>query len=291
MSWISNIWNNIKYTFVKEPKYTGCKADPKDDRDHIKDVSNLELPKASANLNFSLREYCPQVMDQGQTGSCTGYASAYAIHILISKMEKLSGIDNMNVPVFSPLWNYYHARLVDNQDAYTSDENFYKHDGGATLRGTMKALKTYGSIPDANYNLSTTRQLPSKLKGASKTSFKIKEYLSIPNGFCIESLETVQKILSIEQLPILACINFYSEQFSEANLYGLFRKLDGTKHFYGSHAICITGWKWMEGHLWIEFINSYGKDWGKKGYGYFDAEMLDDKEYISSLWTFDKGYF
>ena len=71
----------------------------------------------------------------------------------------------------------------------------------------------------------------------------------------------------------------------------MIRMIEGNKTLYGAHAICLTGYKWMEGKLWIEFINSYGRSWGKSGYGYFEAEMLDDTQYIQSLWTFDKGYF
>ena len=291
MSWMSDTWNKIKYTFVKEPKYNGCKQDPKDDRDHIKNTDDLVLAKSSAMADFSLREFCPDVVDQGQCSSCTGFSSAYAMYILVSRMEKLSGFHNITVPRFSANWNYYHARLIDNENSRNPSQTFYRIDGGATLRSTMKALKQYGVIPHGGYITSVTNPLPNKLIGAEKSSFKIKEYLSIPNGFSIEALDTVQKVLAVEQLPILGCIYFYREQLNEANKTGMLRMIEGNKTLYGAHAICITGYKWMEGKPWIEFINSYGKSWGKSGYGYFEAEMLDDTQYIQSLWTFDKGYF
>ena len=108
-----------------------------------------------------------------------------------------------------------------------------------------------------------------------------------------DSVQLVKDVLSIEQLPILIGLTLYREQQAEAYKTGFLKPVSNKNNVscIGGHAVCITGYKEIDGKVWLEFINSWGQDWGDYGYGYFPIEWIYDPFYVIDIWTCSKKYF
>lgn len=262
----------------------GCIADPVDNRDLLKTPEEGELPEET-----TLREYCPAVYNQGDTGSCTGYASTYAATILMGKMLDKMGMPVSNAFRLAPYYNYYWARAYDTTMALPRSYD----DNGATLRSAMKALKKKGCMryelmPCETWSVTDVPPTP-----AFKT-FQIKDYQRIPVGE--NAVEACKKVLAVERLPILFHFviqleNWASDEVKRTGIYNEVENPENKTILVWHHALCMTGYKKINGNPYFEFINSWGSDWGDHGYGYFAENMVKSQHYIQDLWTFDKSYF
>lgn len=276
---------------------TGLKKDPVDERDIIKVSATIKTHGEGAivgNKNlpreFSLKKYAPPTnkFNQYSTSACGGFSASALMYILIRKMEELSGnpIESAS-DLLSPLWIYYHARKNDGYGA----ENY---DRGTTLRSVMRALKDPGVLFDKYFSFS--KNTPVTKPDASLMSiprFNIEGYQRIVTNEGDKTIYTLKDVLSNEKLPIEAGVILYEEQMTNFRWNGYLKPVDlDTAHCIGGHAVCITGYKMdSKGQCWVEFINSWGSDFGDDGYGYFPIEWLNDDNYVIDLWTLDKEYF
>ena len=278
--------------------FMGCKPDLIDGRDHIKLGTAVHTIDTNSTKEFSLKQYAPKVIDQGNTSSCTGCAGAAAMYILLSKMhESMRAGDNnkeSNV-VLSPLYIYYNARIIDcliKDSAYGKDSTTLL-DSGATLRSLMKALKKYGVIPESMMpfdSYTPSSNIPCGID--IDKNFKIKEYLRIEPTAYVEQI--CKNVLMVEKLPIIVGLYLYKEQMRSLDFGGYMHPCENIDdaEMIGGHAICVTGFKTVPGEgLYFEFINSWGTRTGDFGYGYFPASFLSDPNYTMDIWTFDKSYF
>lgn len=281
---------------------TGLRKDTPDDRDRLKVASvNLEELKASAGQDqlpkdFSLRIYAPDTgsFNQYSTSACGGFSSSALVYIVVKRMQALADKEGM-VKSFSPLWIYWNARMYDSFGNVSAAIQQLP-DSGTTLRSVMKALAHPGAIEESQYPFG--RNLPTEspdAKARSASTFKINEYLRVPLNKGEETINLVKEILAIEKLPIELGVILYNEQMTNAKWNGYLKPvLDFNKaNCIGGHAICITGYitDKRTGKCYLEFINSWGKEWGEKGYGYFPIEWLNDSRYVMDAWTLNLEYF
>lgn len=300
MKFFKAIVRNIKNFFVlKRHKFTplrinkhliiqnGLFKDDYDERDLIK--PKVKLSKDDLQLNItqtSLKTYAPKCSEfnQAATSACGGFAASAFMHILMNKMQHLSK-SSVESPYFSPLWVYWNARL---NDGFGSE----KIDEGTTLRSVMKSLKSPGVIDEKEWKFGwhfPTEEPSKKAKSANKIT--LQDYLRIPMKE--ESMQIVKDVLSIEQIPILVGLTLYREQQAEAYKTGFLKPVANKNNIscIGGHAVCVTGYKEIDGQVWLEFINSWGQDWGDYGYGYFPIEWIYDSFYVIDIWTCSKKYF
>lgn len=293
-SHICSIFKKSKSDY--NPKYVGCNKDALDTRDHIKVCSPVYSDSLKSILGFSLKKYAPKVRNQKDTSACGGFSAAAAVYILRNKMLKMMYGENEETPkvTFSPLYIYYNARFEDS--IYEDDEygklNFPLYDTGTNIRDVMKALKKYGVIAEnvMPFNSYTVKENPPIKNIDISKNFKIKEYLRIKPDNTAE--ETCKNVLAVEHLPIIIGLNLFKENIYDLEKTGYLNPVDKNKsEKTGGHAVCVTGFKTINGKTWFEFINSWGESSGDHGYGYFPAEFLSDKFYTLDIWTFDKSYF
>lgn len=280
----------------------GIKKDPPDNRDKIKEspikvgVSTSYTTEHTNNDQYSiqitdtsLRSYAPDsyLFNQKQLNACGGFSGSAAIYILMNRMQALSsGTSNKyKVPYFSPLWIYWYARDYDGFNSTASD-------CGTTLRSVMKALSNPGVVEEKvwkQYSHFVTTEPDENAKSSNK--IKIHGYFRIKQDSTAPQL--AKDVLAIEQLPIIAGINIYTEQLSKAYRNGIFEPVRNRDkaELIGGHAICVTGYKQINDKTYLEFLNSWGPDFGDNGYGYFPIEWLMDDFYCFDAWTFDKKYF
>ena len=107
------------------PKKYGWKKDKQDYRDY-----HILFKEAVEHATIDLREKCPEIYDQGQLGSCTANAIAFAYEFDQIKQKEES--------YFTPsrLLIYYNERDIEGN----TDE-----DTGASMRDGIKSINSYFS--------------------------------------------------------------------------------------------------------------------------------------------------
>lgn len=260
----------------------GLLPDKPDERDYRK---TIPVKVGVPTKHFSLRKYIPAgILNQRDTGACSGYAAAQAMNILINRMLELSNkkeaIKFINL---SPTWLYYYARYYDGSG--------YQNDSGATLRSVVKALKDPGAIHisamDQNY--SVTKQPPENTQNLPK--FSITEYARIFKDSTV--IETMQRTLDTEHLPIICGVFLYKESIENSYYNNGIIKYDKVDNdtSIGGHALCIIGYRLIDNNLYFECVNSWGSLYGDNGFCYIPADIFKDNKYSMDIWTFDKKYF
>src|SRR4051812_39605552 len=90
---------------------------------------------------FSLREFDSPVRDQGELGSCTGFAAAAVVDFL-----RRTDADSIST-VYSAQYAYYHNRLMDGPEWVLTDS-------GAYVRDACKVLVKVGACPESAWTYS-----------------------------------------------------------------------------------------------------------------------------------------
>ena len=252
-------------TPVKYKKY-GWKRDLPDKRDHWFEHNYL-LSVETPLDKVDLREKCPKIYNQGELGSCTANALACAIQFDEMKQK----LENC-VP--SRLFIYYNERDM---------EGNIDNDTGASLRDGVKCINNIGYCNETQW------------------PYDIEKFKEKPTGDCYDyarkhkslSYKKVQQdeihIKSVLNMgfPIVFGISVYESFESESIAKnGVVPLPEKDERMLGGHAIVLVGYD-EEKSLFI-FRNSWGEDWGDKGYGYLPFEYVCDVNLASDFWVVNK---
>lgn len=249
----------------KYKKY-GWKRDLPDKRDHWFE-NNYLLSVEKPLDTVDLRDKCPQVYNQGQLGSCTANALACAIQYDETKQ-------NLNNETPSRLFIYYNERDM---------EGTINVDNGASLRDGVKCINKIGYCNETQwpYNIENFKEKPSQDCYDYARQHKALTYKRVQQD------ET--HIKSVLQLgfPVLFGISVYESFESETVAKtGAVPLPEKEERMLGGHAIVLVGYD-NEKKLFI-FRNSWGEDWGDKGYGYLPFEYVCDSNLASDFWVVNK---
>jgi C1A family cysteine protease len=142
----------------------GQKPDLYDPRDFIFESMHRRFIGAIPPA-IDLRNLCSPVRDQGQQGSCTGFALGTGLREFL---EIKSGNPTPMV-VLSPAFIYYEERKI---------EGTVNQGSGAYIRDGMKVLASIGVCPEADfpYNEEIFTQAPPAQAYESAKAFTIREY-------------------------------------------------------------------------------------------------------------------
>jgi len=215
---------------------------------------------------FSLRRYVPPIVDQEQTGSCTGCASR-------NFRETLQRAQGGAPLALSPTWLYREERALEG----TLDK-----DAGAMPVDAMKTMATRGFVPWSMYVPDFTRLQTTEASAAAlqlAQAFKLASYARVAN-----SVQAVKAALA-NGSPVLTGIEVPANmETPEVAQTGFLPMPDKPT---GGHAICIV--EWMDqpnapGGGWFGFVNSWGCFWGDDGFGYMPYAMLEDPNWVPDLW-------
>jgi C1A family cysteine protease len=245
--------------------FYGWKPDPPDAKDYR---GSLTLKEQAISLppSVDLRPEMPPVYDQGQLGSCTANAIA-------GSLEYQEWAQNERTSTPSRLFIYYNEREMEG----TVDE-----DAGAVIRDGIKSVATQGAPNETDwpYVISRFKEKPPvtayadalqheavKYARPSITSYYLRSALAnkhpIVFGFTVyESFETA-KVAETGWVPYP---NVEKEQI------------------LGGHAVLAVGYLIHNNHLYFVVRNSWGADWGDKGYCYMPASMLLDGDISNDFW-------
>jgi C1A family cysteine protease len=260
----SQVSSNI---IIQKYKKYGWKRDLPDKRDHNFEINYL-LSVEKEVTSIDLREKCPPVYNQGELGSCTANALACAIQFDETKQNLL----NNETP--SRLFIYYNERDM---------EGNVDNDTGASLRDGVKTINNIGYCNETQwpYDITKFTEKPSQDCYVFARKHKALTYKRVQQD------ETHIKSVLNMGFPIVFGISVY-ESFESENVAktGIVPLPEKSERMLGGHAIVLVGYD-EEKRLFI-FRNSWGEDWGDKGYGYLPFEYVCDKDLASDFWVVTK---
>ena len=250
----------------KYKKY-GWKRDLPDKRDHVFDTNNYLLLVEKEVTNIDLREKCPPVYNQGELGSCTANAIACAIQF----DEMKQNLEN-NIP--SRLFIYYNERDI---------EGNIDRDTGASLRDGVKCINNIGYCNETQwpYDIKKFTEKPSQECYDYARKHKSLSYKRVQ-----QDESHIKTILNMG-FPVVFGISVYeSFEYEEVAKTGIVPLPEKEERMLGGHAIVLVGYD-EEKHLFT-FRNSWGENWGDKGYGYLPFEYVCDVNLASDFWVVTK---
>jgi C1A family cysteine protease len=206
------------------------------------------------------------VMNQGDIGSCVGCSTAYGVEYLRrTDRDKLS-------TQYSPLFQYYMARVRDG-------EQWANVDAGAYIRDSMDSLRIDGIAPESKWKYVTKnfakKPTASVLKAAG--SWKLGAH------WRCETVEDIMRALS-SGCAVVGGIACYSSMFTRAvDQTGKIPMPSRTDTNEGGHALYFD--RYTLSDRLFRFQNSWGTGWGDGGYGYVSFDYLANKELADDFWA------
>jgi len=223
-------------------------------------VSVAKLPH-----KVDLRPRCPPVYDQGSLGSCTANAIGGAIQFERLK-QKL-------IPDFVPsrLFIYYNERVMENSIA---------SDSGAQIRDGIKSIATQGDCPEVEwpYDIEKFTLKPTKQCYKDAIQYTAVQYQRLP-----QMLNQMKGCIA-SGYPFVFGFSVYSGFEKEAVAEtGELNMPTSKETLLGGHAVLAVGYDDSTQRFIVR--NSWGENWGVKGYFTMPYAYLNDSNLSDDLWT------
>jgi len=248
---------------VRTTKRMGWTPDIPDFRDLV-----LAFPEAKTKDLPATKDLRPEehfkIYDQGHLGSCTANAIGAAFHFAMIKEGLVD---------FTPsrLFVYYNERQM---------EGHVSEDSGAMIRDGIKSLHKLGVCTEAMwpYDVTTFTSQPSQACYDAATNNKAKQYARVPH-----TLEDMKACIS-EGFPFvfgfIVFSSFMSEHVKNSGHMVMPSMYD---QFLGGHAVMAIGYDDAKKHFIIR--NSWGEEWGDKGYFYMPYDYICHPALTQDHWT------
>lgn len=248
-------------------KHFNVRKDPVDLRDKIF-KSYLFSNEESLPIQVDLRDRMSEIVDQGHLGSCTANAIVSGLREYLLKQS-----GRPFVPL-SRLFLYYHEREI---------EGDIQDDKGAILRDGMSVLEKIGVCPEKDLPYTEDfRDMPSKMAEHDAVLYRIGQYSRV------EDLPRLKAALA-HGLPVVLGFLvtktfYYSEEVRGTGIVPI-SGIDDVITENGQqagHAVCAVGYDDKKKIIIIR--NSWGAEWGDKGYCYFPYELFQNG-IVQDMWT------
>lgn len=233
-------------------------------RIHLSKLNILTVPHiTNIPSKIDLRSKFQPVYDQDILGSCTANA--------------LCSLIGYNTPSMfgSRLFLYYNERLL---------ENTILDDTGATIPDGLLTLQKYGICQESEwvYDISKFNIKPPDQCYINALSHIVTQISNIHNDM------THIKNSLINGFPFVVGIAIY-ESFESVKVSntGIVSMPLKKENLLGGHAVVCVGYDDTK-QVWI-MRNSWGVNWGDKGYFYLPYLYLLDSSLASDLWTIQKN--
>jgi C1A family cysteine protease len=212
--------------------------------------------------SYSLEQYLPPIGNQGDIGSCVGWASAYYGLTIVKRIE-----NGPTAPAFSP-WSVFNR--------YGHIYNKPPCSPGAEIDHCLEILKSKGCPAEKDY------KIPYCAIDKNKTKYKDRLY----SFSRVQTRSVIQIKSSIAaNSPVVMVIKIFggglgnsmNSKFLDSNGIIKMDFFKDKKYADGLHAMCIVGYDDAVGGGAFKIVNSWGKDWGKDGFcwlRYSDLNVL-----------------
>jgi len=240
----------------------GWLPDLPDHRDHLY-AAPVKITGALP-AKVDLRPRCPPIYNQGQLGSCTANAIAGAIEFDRLK-QKISD--------FTPsrLFIYYNERAME----HTIDS-----DSGAQIRDGIKSVAKLGDCPETEWPYLVAKF---KTKPSAKCYSDALKYKAVLYQRVTQTLSQTKGCLA-SGFPFVFGFtvyeNFESAQVARAGHASLPKS---GERAIGGHAVLGVGYDDLK--QWFIVRNSWGMEWGMKGYFTLPYSYVTDSNLADDFWT------
>lgn len=259
------------YSTPSSPEYRkyGWKPDLPDHRDKIKKFPKLKQARHDLPTSVDLRDDCPPIYNQGKLGSCTAQAIAAAY--------QYDELKQGNKDTFMPsrLFIYYNERAT---------ENTVGQDSGANIRDGIKSINLNGVCPEKEweYDVAKFTMKPSEKCYQEAVGHKSLEYHRL-----IQFSAQLKQALKHGFPVVFGMSVFESFESDDVAKTGMVPMPENHEKLLGGHAVLLVGYDDEEGY-WI-CRNSWGEEWGDKGYFYLPYEyLLKEKKLACDFWIVKK---
>lgn len=221
---------------------------------------------SSESLDRRAEKLNPPVRDQGNLGSCVGFAVTSAVGFLRRTDPDILSTN------YSALMAYYEARLRDGPQ-------WKNIDAGAYIRDAMDALRLSGVAPESRW--------PYREHKFSKTpppsAYTEARRWKLGAHWRCNTVEDV--IVAIDAgYPVVGGFACYSSMFTrEVDRSGLIPMPNRNDQFLGGHAVYFDRYS-MRDQL-FRFMNSWGEAWGDGGYGYLPFLYVANRNLSDDFWA------
>lgn len=225
-------------------------------------ASDCRYRRSGAPLNgvVDLRPWDSAIEDQGRLGSCSALAMTSAYELMLNQINSYVEL--------SDLFIYYNTRLPLNEQT---------RDTGASLRDTVKSVETYGACAESlwPYSIDLFDDVPSAEAYADGLTRRLQEPLRIVN------VNDMVDCLNSGRPFITGMAIFFGFMYLDAKQSVVQMPLTDVDAIYDYHAMSIVGYDMN--HRWFIAKNSFGADWGDKGYCYIPFAYAET--YMFENWT------
>ena len=245
----------------RSPKWYGWLPDLPDHRDLLYSAIAPRVRKLPRKID--LQANCSPVEDQGQLGSCTANS-------LVGALEFLENKDGTSYVDLSRLFIYYNERVIEG----TIDQ-----DSGAFIRDGIKSLAKQGVCPESDwpYKIATFRKRPSVSCYRTAKKHRIISYHRI------NTVDEMRSCLT-DGFPFVFGFTVYESFESQKVAKSGVVDLPAAKEkVVGGHAVMGVGYDDSKKRFLIR--NSWGADWGRKGYFTIPYTYLSDRNLSDDFWT------
>jgi C1A family cysteine protease len=205
-----------------------------------------DLPSSS-----SLVSYCPPVGDQGQYGTCVGWATAYYAHYILEASSKIKNPQEL----YSPTWVYENIKAPFDINCTL----------GSNLEKALKFLQHSGdiSIKELPYSCGANITSTHRVK-ASKNTIKEFRRLFDWGADGNTKIKQIKKSLA-EKKPVVIGFSTNNSFYSTGDLWEP-KGYSESFMFFGGHAMTVVAFDDSKYGGAFLLINSWGEGWGNKGY-------------------------
>lgn len=217
--------------------------------------------------SVDLRPHDSPIYDQGRLGSCTGNAIGGMFQFV---NKKDAGQDF--IP--SRLFIYYGERKI---------EHTIYRDSGAHLRNGMKVIAKSGVCDEAvwPYDISKFTEKPSDVAFTEALEHQAVTYMRI-----VHSLTAMKQCLADGYPFVFGFTVYESFETDVVSSTGVMPMPTKSESMLGGHAVMAVGYDDAKKVLIVR--NSWGSEWGDKGYFYMPYAYVQNRNLTNDFWTLRK---
>lgn len=225
-----------------------------------------QIPK-----QIDMRNFMTPVETQGDLHACVACALVGALEYLYV-YKILNRWSCLKPRDYSRLFVYWYARVEDNiQDI----------DGGCHIRSAVKAVQDIGICRENTWSYETSKcniepNEDAKNEAKSKTIhdyYRINDYNEL--------------LLALSQnLPVVFGATLYSS-FDDVGINGIVNMPSDIEISTGGHSMLACGYDLDKQIIIVR--NSWGSQWGDKGYCYMPLAYFDIKNRVQDCWVIRNG--